>query len=443
MDRSNALNAGIAAVAGGLAMLVGLIVFHVVLPESERCRWEQSLTVIGGEDVSAGAQRSAMITAGWGGKGKIRSAKVRELSGVADYQHSEMIATARSGACLADLYLLDTPWIAEFAEAELIAPVDESEVDLGVLYRNVRETGRYDGRLWAVPFNTDAPLLYYWKDLTGLDERTVPGRWADLKKAAMEVTTSGSRLSGGYATQLDEYEGLTVNLLELVRTYGDDIKPGAAPGRRALESALTDLFSVSGGRPLIAASSVGAKEKETIDEFRARRVAFMRNWPYAYGVLAEAGGDRLGVAAFPGAKVLGGQSLAVAAGLPENRRAAAYELLRHLIDERQQRFLFTCGGFAPVRPDAYDPIDPTQCPANTQGTTKKKVTLHPEARFVDQAIRQAAPRPVTPYYPQFSRALQARLHESLDCAVRRRSCPPVTTLATELIKDLNLAASGR
>src|SRR5690606_10237073 len=91
---------------------------------------------------------------------------VLEESSTATAARSQMVPHAQSGAAPAvDVYSLDVTWTAEFASAGLIRPLDESRLDLDGFLPGPLRTGRYDGKQYALPLNTDAGLLFYRKDL--------------------------------------------------------------------------------------------------------------------------------------------------------------------------------------------------------------------------------------------------------------------------------------
>jgi multiple sugar transport system substrate-binding protein len=405
-----------AALAGALVTLAVLTTWRA-WPADGGCGADKVITVAGGRDVSADRQRQKVIDA-WRGPAGER-ARFRELSGVADLQHSQLIASAQSRGCDDDVYILDLQWIPEFARGGYITAIEPGKVQLGRFLPVLKAAGRYDGRLWSVPFNTDAGLLYYRADLLTRAGLRPPRTWTELwRQARTLLSTGGTGLNGGYAAQLAAYEGLTVNALELIWGAGGDlidargnVTVNGAPARRALQQLIADL---SGERPLIPRAALDDHEDGSIREFESGAVAFMRNWPYAYGTLANNPDmrGRFGVTTLPGASVLGGQNLAIAESSPE--KAAALSLIAHLTGVEAQRRLFTCGGFAPVRGEVYEA--PGKCPDQLTTPARDRVTRHvPDASMLRRAVEQARPRPARPYYTEFSRTLQRRLHERLQC----------------------------
>ena len=267
---------------------------------------------------------------------------------------------------------LDVAWTAEFAEAGVIRPW-ATQLD-GDFLDSVAKTVEYDGKVWGVPFNTDAGLLYYRKDLLKEYGRPRPVR---LGRAGEDGAGRGGRLQPqgrrrgrrtpkkrptmyGMVAQLRPYEGLTVNTLESAWANGGD--PDATSFTKdeqvgALQQGVTDLK----GR----LDSIMPHEATTMDETESRRwfadgrALFMRNWPVEYASVAEklTPGEQFDVTQLPARRsdgkrmsVLGGQNLAISAG--SKRPAGARSLIEALTGPRSERCLLE-RGFAATRESAY------------------------------------------------------------------------------------------
>lgn len=425
------------------ALAAATVLFVPRLWPDDGCHRDGILTVMGGKDVSSGQERRALIE-GW--KHPNLKTELRELSGVADLQYSQLVAAAQDGGCDADIYILDLPWITEFADAGYLSPIQEGSFDKlkkqeplkDVLTGELQQSGYRDGKLWAAPFNADAPLLYYRKDLLEKAHLKPPQSWTELvQQATTLLNEPDNGLQAGYAAQLAPYEGFTVNALELIWAHIDrpitnddgdvDIHPSSVP---TLRDELTANMSNdrSTVRTLIDRRSLTWHEDESIEAFSSGRTLFMRNWPTAYRRLAEdpavTDPDQLaakyGVALLPGRGVLGGQSLAIAANSPY--RAEAKQLIQELTGQGAQHRLFWCGGFASVRTDVYAEQGKDECAG---GPTKpgKRVVRHlpwADVPLLRQAIKTARPRPTNAHYTEFSRVFQ----ELLSCRLQEPSEPP-------------------
>ena len=91
-------------------------------------------------------------------------------------------------------------------------------------FPSIIESQTVGGKLVALPIFTDAPALYYRKDLLDKYGVAVPKTWDELTVAAQTVQ-DGERAAGkgdfwGFVWQGNAYEGLTCNALEWVKSFG-------------------------------------------------------------------------------------------------------------------------------------------------------------------------------------------------------------------------------
>ncbi|MEV4641048.1 extracellular solute-binding protein [Actinoplanes sp. NPDC049548] len=372
------------------------------------------LVVLSGQDDSTGGQRQELINL-WNDSHPRNPARIVTVPQAADGQWFEMANRAEDGDT--DIFNLDVAWTAYFADPPspsarpLIRPIDESllaEKPERAFMAKPLETCRYAGKLWALPFNTDAGLLYYRTD-QGLKP---PFDWAAIEKAA-----GRKGLEAAYTGQLAGYEGLTVNVLEAVWAAGGRLDV-AADGRVTLDldkwdEAVRRLTPRRSGPAVVLPESTSFDETGSRGAFQDGRVAFMRNWPVAYRAMtagdeprAATAGDqthasrgqvRFDVARLPGPSVLGGQNLAISERTRKPRAAQA--LIEFLTSERSQRNLFDPGGFAATRAAVYE-----------DELIKQK---YPYAPLLREAVDTARLRPVSPNYVAFSTRLYQLVSEVL------------------------------
>lgn len=403
--RHRAATAGLAGLAAGVA--VGYAVAALlVLPDAEPATAEPGeIVILSGADESTGAQRRALVEQ-WNADPGRPDARLIEVGGGADAHRTEMVRRAQSGGDGVDIYNLDVTWIAEFADAGWIQPLAEESVDTSGFLAKPLATCRYAGRLWGLPFNTDAGLLYYHADLTG-DEP--PTNLAGIRTVTNEVFARPGgppvALEAGYTGQFQDYEGLTVNALEAIWAAGGDVVDAdgdVVVDSPATRAALAQLaLGMSEGTPrTVLPASLGFDEGGSTKAFHDRRVLFMRNWPVAYGqlVASEAGAAPLRVGTRPITEsVLGGQNLTIAEG--SDQPQAARELIEFLTGERSQQLLFERGGFAATRELVY-----------RDAVVRK---AYPYADDLLVAVRAARLRPVTPRYAEFSAAFRRGVAHAL------------------------------
>ena len=321
-----------------------------------------------------------------------------------------MVARAQSGDDQVDIYNLDLTWIAEFTDNEYIRPMAEAGMDTSGFLDKPLETCRYAGRLWALPFNSDAGLLYYRNDLVP----QTPGTWPLIEDAidqAFRQPDRSSALMAGYTGQLANYEGLTVNALEAIWDAGGQvvdqngdvvIDEFSDEVRIGLDRLLPSLRNP----PVVLAEFLEHHESESREAFQKGKVLFMRNWPVAYRNLEQAAEEEgspgpvpeFAVTQLPGPSALGGQNLAIAAGTTKPKAAQA--LIEFLTDPRSQQVLFERGGFAATRKVVYE-----------DAVIKER---YPYAQDLLEATRSARLRPVTPYYSRFSEVFREEVHKALE-----------------------------
>ncbi|MFD1049835.1 extracellular solute-binding protein, partial [Kibdelosporangium lantanae] len=265
-------------------------------------------------DLSHGKIRQALID-DWNQKHPDTPVKVVKLPSSADLQHAQMLAAEQAGDTTYDVLNLDLTWTAEFADNNAIVPLDNEMLGDGDFVAKALESARYRDRLWAVPFNTDVGLLYYRKDIVGSKGLPLPTKWGDLVDAKQSVQPP-MRV---FTTQLKRYEGLTVNVVEASASQNEDLS--GSGGLLALAAGLRD--------GTILPESTTYDEAGALEAFRGDNAMFMRNWPYAYDVMASDMLDfpkKVGVTRLPWPAVLGGQNLAVA------RNSTKPRLARELIE---------------------------------------------------------------------------------------------------------------
>ncbi len=223
------------------------------------------------------------------------------------------------------------------------------------------------GRLLAVPFFTDAGLLYYRKDLLAKHGYSVPTTWEDLTKIAKAILAKerpNNPKMQGFVWQGKAYEGLTCDALEWIDSY----RGGEIIDNKTGDVTINNPQAVKALK--MAASWVGTISPKGVlnyDEEAARGVfqsgnaIFMRNWPYAWALGNNPSSPvkgKIGVAVLPkGGKdgkhtgTLGGWNLAVTK-YSKNPKVAA-DLVKFLTTSNMQIDRAINGSFNPTIAAAY------------------------------------------------------------------------------------------
>ncbi|GAA5045854.1 ABC transporter substrate-binding protein [Nocardia callitridis] len=326
----------------------------------------------------------------------------KEQSNDASQQYDDLVEHARSKQSDYDVVALDVPWTAEFAAKGWIQPLKDSfQLDTSSLLSPPVASATYNGTLYAAPRNTNGGLLFYRKDLVPNPPKT----WNEMMGSCQIAKDQNI---GCYAGQFAPYEGLTVNAAEAINGFGgtfvgaDGKTPTVnSPQSRAGLNALVEAYK-NGNIPKEA---ITFKEPESSNAFSEGKLLFLRSWPSTYGdVTGEASTvkDNVGVAPLPGengvgASTLGGYNAAISAY--SKNKATALDFLRFLISEDAQNIV-AAGALPSVRASMYD--DPAL------------IAKMPYLPALKDSIASAVPRPVTPFYPAVSKAVQDNAYAAMN-----------------------------
>ncbi|MFN9624077.1 MAG: ABC transporter substrate-binding protein [Cyanobacteriota bacterium] len=302
-----------------------------------------------------------------------------------------------------DLLLMDISWTARYAAAGWLQPLEPllGEDALTGMVPAARLGNAFGGHLWRLPLSGDTALLYWRTDLLPRPPRDL----RELRAMARELQGEG-RVRWGHVWQGRQYEGLSCVVLEVLHAFGGRWWDGTAGrtelgGTAALEAItwLTDLVR-DGVSPQGVANFA---ENDALQLFSAGEAAFLRNWPYAWSLLADMPGPvrgKVGVMPLPGAPgfrgggTLGTWGFSLLAGSPEPRAAAA--VIRWFTGPEMQRELLRSQGYAPTWRALYDDPDLR--------------ASHPLLSVQRQALDTPLVRPLTPLYAQLSDVLQRQVN---------------------------------
>jgi len=224
-----------------------------------------------------------------------------------------------------------------------------------------------NGRLLAMPWYTDAGLLYYRKDLLAKYKLPVPATWEELTTTAAKVQAveraGGDNDFHGYVFQGKAYEGLTCNALEWVSGSGGGTVVNAegqitinnAQAAQALNRAASWIGTIS------PVGVLNYEEEEGRGVFQNANALFMRNWPYAWALLQKDDSlvkGKVGIAKLPGtpsAATLGGWHLGVSRY--SKNAAIAADLVMYMTSAQVQKARAIGGSFNPTLPALYKDKD--------------------------------------------------------------------------------------
>ena len=322
--------------------------------------------------------------------------KLLELPESADDQRRLEIQRLRAKSSECDVLGMDVIWTAEYAAQGWLKDVSDYISQNGDKFiKSTVDTTNYQGKNWAVPFNSNAGFIFYRTDQV----QSAPKDWESLYKDAAD--------NDGIVYQGFRYEGLTVDFLELLYSKGGSIVSEDGKKATANSQEVKDVlkFMADGIKDGAAPKAVTTyKEEEARRAFESGNATFMRNWPYAYALDKKSKiGSKFDIATFPGfsgqsgAGVLGGYNLGISAFSKNPSGSLAF--IEFATKPDQQQIMATEASLPPVTSATYD-----------SAAVKKAM---PFAAELKTAIEQAKPRPVSPVYPQISEAVYNNVYDAL------------------------------
>lgn len=321
-----------------------------------------------------------------------------ELAGEADAQRETLVQSLQAGNSDYDVMALDVIWTADFAANQWLAPLEgDLEVDTSELLEATVESATYNDTLYALPQNTNGQLLFRNTELAPDEVSTF-----DELASACEALEEGTAC---LTTQLKQYEGLTVNTIGFMEGWGGKVldedgnvtvdSDEAKAGLQALVDAYED--------GTISRESTAATEEETNLTFTEGDSAFAINWPYMYTNAEEAEATAGKVEVQPlvgkdgvGVSTLGGYNNGI--NVNSENKATARDFIEFVINEENQTS-FAEASFPPVLASIYD--------------DESLIEQFPYLPALKESLENASPRPVSPFYPAISKAIQDNAYAAL------------------------------
>ncbi|MGZ4660062.1 MAG: ABC transporter substrate-binding protein [Arthrobacter sp.] len=349
----------------------------------------------------------------------------KEQTDSADQQHDDLVQNFQAKNASYDVMSVDLVWTAEFAAKGWLQPLkDKMAVDTSAMLKPTVDGASYKGNLYAAPVSSDGGILYYRKDLVP----TPPKTWDEMMSMCSIAKANNI---GCYAGQFSKYEGLTVNASEAINSAGGSVLDKDGKPSLTTDAAKTGLGNLAKAYAdgNIPKEAITYKEEESRQAFQDGKLLFLRNWPYVYNLATTEGSskvkDTLGMAALPGkdgpgASSLGGHNAAVS--VYSKYKATSLDFLKFLTSAENQKFFATQGSLAPVLTSLYD--------------DKDLVAKLPYLPVLKTSIENAVPRPVTPYYPAVTKAIQENAYAAI------KGEKPVDTALSDMQKSIESASAG-
>ena len=343
---------------------------------------------------------------------------VKEQSDQADQQHDDLVQHFQAKDPSYDVVSVDVVWVAEFAAKGWLTPLKDKMAlpTTGFLEPTVK-AATYNKTLFAAPTSSDGAMLYYRTDLVKTPPKTIDEMWgmcSIAKKNGIDC----------FAGQFAKYEGGTCNATEWMNAYGAKVVDSAgkptvdSPEAAAGLKALADNYK-NGNIPKQA---ITYQEEQSRAAFQDGKVLFLRNWPYVYNLASTDASSKVkgkfkvaplpGVDG-PGTSTLGGHQAAISTY--SKYKATALDFLKFLTSPEEQKNNMEKGSLAPVIESIY--------------TDEALVKKYPYLPVLKESIANAVSRPVTPFYPAVTQAIQ----ENFFAAMQGQKTPEAA------VKDMQAA----
>lgn len=307
-----------------------------------------------------------------------------------------------------DLAYMDVVWVQKFAAAGWLEDLTKkvNPQKLTDYIQGDVQGGKYQNKLYRMPFRTDVGMLYYRKDLLEKAGLKPPKTFQDLLTTSQTLQNQ-NLAQWGYVWQGKQYEGLAAMFTEILQGYGGFwVNPKTQTiGLDAPESIEAVKFLRQTIQQSISPPGVTTyAEEETRRLFESGNTVFLRNWPYVYALASNSPiAGKYGIQ--PMVNLPGKQSGACLGGwgfgISKNSKhqQEAWQVIEYFNQPDIQRQYFLETGYVPSRKSLF-----------TDDILVAKYNYLPALL---QGAENAVLRPPIPQYAQVSDILQRYLSAAL------------------------------
>ncbi len=331
--------------------------------------------------------------------------------GTSGEQYARYVTLFAAKDTSVDVISIDVIWPATMVAAGWLAPLDQwfvrerrAEYLPGAVAANT-----IGGKVYGVPWYTDAGLLYYRKDLLEKHGAKVPTTWDELIATSQRIVTAERDPAlAGFLFQGARIEALACFFFEILWGNGGDVLDRA--GKVTLDdgkglAALNLMLDFVRRHRITPAGVSTLPTDDTRVAFQDGRYVFLRNWTYAYAMFQSEGSKvagKVGIAPLPrgsagSATTLGGWQLAVSAF--SRNKEASWRFVEFLTGRVSQKSMALQLSTVPTRNDIFE-----------DEQVKRQAPHYPDML---KAVLGARPRPQTAEYPRLSSIVQTNLHAAL------------------------------
>lgn len=349
---------------------------------------------LGGSEAQPGGVHQE-VAALWSEQNPDTPIRIEVLPDEADQQREQQALELQAEGNNFDVLGVDVIWTGEYSTNGWLESLEDVRGDIeDVTIPGAFESATWGGELWAAPYNSNAGFLYYRTDLVDQPPET----WDELCQVATQVAQREG--IGGFIGQGSRYEGFVVNWLEYYwgdggELYNEDQSEVLFDTETATN--VTEWLAQAEESGCLAPGFNTAAEEEARNEFQSGNVVFMRNWPYAYGLIQEdqqspvrENFDIAPLPTFTGeatTSALGGFNNAVSA-FSDNKEAAKDFVVWAATDEEVQSMLAEAA-VPPTLQSVYDDF-----------------ADDPVMSLLGEVLPEARPRPPSPQWNAISVEMQ-------------------------------------
>ena len=213
---------------------------------------------------------------------------------------------------------------------------------------------RYKGKLWSLPFQRSAVVLYYNADLLAASHLTPPRSWDELGKDAQALTVDGGRTRWGIEIPTENpywtFQPLAIGTGQNVFTDDVTVNFNSSGVVNAVQFYL-DLSRKYAATPPGVQTSWGTSTQN----FAAGKTAMIIHTTGSLAGILRTAKFKVGVMAVPGLKpgtlasVTGGGNLYLTSGHTPEERKAAFDFTQFLLDPSRVAAFSRATGYIPHR----------------------------------------------------------------------------------------------
>jgi sn-glycerol 3-phosphate transport system substrate-binding protein len=251
--------------------------------------------------------------------------------------------------------------------------IDSDKFDVSSFEQAILNYYTTDKKLYAMPFNTSNPILYFNKKAftdAGLDPEKPPKTWEDIEAAATKlVKKDGSGNVTQPGIQIAIYGWFFEQFMATQNVvYADpDNGRGANRATKVVYNSDAGVKILDWWKGLLdkkIATNPGRNTSDTQKAFGGGQIPMTIDSTAALRGIVAAAGDKfeVGTAYMPrpaatvdqGGIIMGGASVYIMKDKTDKEKQAAFQFIKYIVQAKQQAFWHINTGYFPIRKDTYD-----------------------------------------------------------------------------------------